>query len=616
LFFIALSVTFVMATITVNPSADGAIEDISVIYNISINVSLDSTVDGNLTQVNITLPSSFTYLGTSANSSIWDNYTFTNASNVLSWSNFTHWLVNASGSIDTSMFWVNATATTPGQNYNISVRVLNATGSYETNYTVNVNDTTVPEVAPGNFTSPLNHGNNTGSLILNVSIFDNGEVGSVFFNITNATSGLQNATYVASNSFGNYWNASISTANFNDGWYNITVYANDSYAGNLNSTSQVGNVTFDNTMLPVFASNISSPSVSGNYSGNLVLNVSIFDVGLTKIQTVFFNITNATSGLQNATYVASNSFGNYWNSSISTANFPGGYYNITVYANDSAGNLNSSAQIGNVTFDNTNPVAVFTCDHESITQEKTLTCSCSGTDNLDPNPTVSFTTNPSTSTIGVQSTTCTVTDNVGRVDVPSISYTVNSNGGGSAVSGGSSSSGGGGSSSVSWSNTHIVNDLDLVKGYKKSYSAKERAKVIVSGQTHHVGVLEITQTSAKVEVASTPQQVTLNVGETRKFDVTDDEFYDLSVTLNTISGSKADVTILAINETIPPEEEEPLIQEAKNEATGNNESINDSDSGDVNETDNSGISWIWWLIFIVIIGVGIMFWVLNMKNKR
>ncbi len=53
-----------------------------------------------------------------------------------------------------------------------------------------------------------------------------------------------------------------------------------------------------------------------------------------------------------------------------------------------------------------------------------------------------------------------------------------------------------------------------------------------------------------MNVSSTPQQEIFSIGESNKFDVDDDSFYDVLVTLNDITSSKANVTIIAISEEI------------------------------------------------------------------
>ena len=135
----------------------------------------------------------------------------------------------------------------------------------------------------------------------------------------------------------------------------------------------------------------------------------------------------------------------------------------------------------------------------------------------------------------------------------------------------SSGGGSGGSSSgtTTWTNTLVDDSQDIEdKGSVTSaLGSSQRVRISVSGSIHHVGVKSLTATTATIEVASTPQEATMAVGETRKFDLDDDKTYDISVTLNSITSGKADVTILPIDEPVTPESE-AAQQEAEDAASG------------------------------------------------
>ena len=66
-----------------------------------------------------------------------------------------------------------------------------------------------------------------------------------------------------------------------------------------------------------------------------------------------------------------------------------------------------------------------------------------------------------------------------------------------------------------------------------------------------VGVVEVNSSAVTINISSDPQQATLSEGETKKFDVTEDDYYDIQITLNDISGSKANLTVKSIYEEIP-----------------------------------------------------------------
>jgi hypothetical protein len=97
----------------------------------------------------------------------------------------------------------------------------------------------------------------------------------------------------------------------------------------------------------------------------------------------------------------------------------------------------------------------------------------------------------------------------------------------------------------------------------------------VGGDTHHVGVKSITTTSAVIEIASTPQQVTFNTGETKKFDLDEDNYYDMEVTLESIESSRATVVIRALHEQISAATTttEPVVTTAESESAGGGSAI-------------------------------------------
>lgn len=275
--------SFAAITVTKTNLATSALsfrEDTAfALYNITVN-STDETAPSNISDVNITLPVSFSYVGINGTdaggTNLFRNST-TSTSIILQWHNATGTAV-ASGLINGSAlgnvagggiknFWFNASASTPGI-YNVTIEVKNATRNYNTNITVRINDTTVPVVMAQNITM-VAHNNLSGTAILNVSVYDNSIVNAVFFNITNSSG--QVAILNATNSAGSDWNVSFLTTGLADGVYNVTVFANDTYgdqnfttfvAGNLNNTAQI-RIVVDNTAPSATPSCSPNPVTSG-----------------------------------------------------------------------------------------------------------------------------------------------------------------------------------------------------------------------------------------------------------------------------------------------------------------------------------------------------------------
>ncbi len=166
-------------------------------------------------------------------------------------------------------------------------------------------------------------------------------------------------------------------------------------------------------------------------------------------------------------------------------------------------------------------------------------------------------------------------------------------------------SGGGTITTNFWIGTKIVADTDFQKGYNADFSKKTRARVKIGSQYHYMGVIDVKDNLIIINVSSTPQQATLEIGEEEKFDVTDDNYYDLLVKLNSINTSthKANITITSINEEIP----KSVLDSA------NSEGDNSDSTGEDEEDTTSGLGkfWVWiGIIFVVLIlcGAGILFY--------
>src|SRR3989338_2560113 len=120
----------------------------------------------------------------------------------------------------------------------------------------------------------------------------------------------------------------------------------------------------------------------------------------------------------------------------------------------------------------------------------------------------------------------------------------------------SGSGSGSGTTSSYWQNTFAKDDkeLSVLASINQLLRIRERVSIKVNSETHHVGVVELSSTSATVNISSIPQQAVLKTGESAKFDLTNDNYYDVLITLNSIVssyGTKANLTIASIREMKP-----------------------------------------------------------------
>ncbi len=273
----------------------------------------------------------------------------------------------------------------------------------------------------------------------------------------------------------NYCSTRMNFTSFADGNYSInaTLHNGTDSASIIALGNFTRSVRFDQT--PPNVSSLELPIQNGqNYTGVINFNVSVVD-SMFNITNVYFNITNITGtqvDMANATQ-----FGNYWNASLNTNLLTDGVFNITVYANDTLNNLNSSMIVYTVRFDKTIPgISSFSCTPNPVQSGSTITCSCVGTDATSGVNATTYTVNPSTSDTGSISTSCTVVDKIGLSATATIQYSVNQAPGNTGSSGGS----GGGGSTVTPSKK-VVNTLDkitpgsaaIVKNFDKDYGLKE-----------------------------------------------------------------------------------------------------------------------------------------------
>ncbi len=197
-----------------------------------------------------------------------------------------------------------------------------------------------------------------------------------------------------------------------------------------------------------------------------------------------------------------------------------------------------------------------------------------------------------------------------------------SSGDSSSSSSSSSSSGGGATSTGSttqafWTNTYIVEDSKFTsaEGYTKELSKKQRVKIKINNEDHYVGVIEVTSDTAIINVSSTPQQAILSIGDEKKFDVTDDGYYNIYVKLNSVENSKANLTIKKIYEKIPEITENQTAE--KSSETSSTETAESETTG---ETKSSLLRKIlkWSVIIIPLIAIigGVVYYLLKKKRFK
>lgn len=131
----------------------------------------------------------------------------------------------------------------------------------------------------------------------------------------------------------------------------------------------------------------------------------------------------------------------------------------------------------------------------------------------------------------------------------------------------SRSSGGTGKIVGTTSGTTQVTELKQGIPIKKNLGAGEKFSFKINNDTHSLEVLEIEKNQIKIQIKSSPINITLNVSEEKKINLSSEKYYDFKITLEKIEFGKAVLNIEKIHETIKiesePKSEEILEEESK-----------------------------------------------------
>lgn len=378
------------------------------------------------------------------------------------------------------------------------------------------------------------------------------------------------AVLVANATRVNFWfliNASI------PGTYNMTVTTMN-VSGFINRTNI--SITVNDTTAP---NNITfqgqTPTNNSFVRGNSVfVNASIYDNGA--IQTVIINLMNSsgtfvnTSGSgvstsSNQTTISNISQENklQYNFTLNFSNLAEGVYFLNLTVNDTYGNSNITMQTITITLDRTLPSVTLgetTSTDSSISVPVTVSDSMTtinGTCTVNrAGATVTGT--GTSQTLSESGLTCSTTysytitclDQAGNANAATKDFTTLGCNSGSGAGGGG---GGASSSTPSWSTVQTITEAQFTEGVTSSLKSNERVVVTVEGEKHTVGVVSIDSGlgQAIIEVASTPKKATLRVGQTYQFEMNNDTYYDLNVTLQSITAGKANVTMKKVHELLP-----------------------------------------------------------------
>lgn len=413
------------------------------------------------------------------------------------------------------------------------------------------------------------------------------------------------------------WNNSVTGYSFNN-WteanYTFKIGTVNSTGTEVNSTENVS-IYVDRTP-PVITLPVYTNATAKKNSATLTINISVADAssGVTgTLCSIDVNGTNQTIALASG----------WCNGTVALTGLSDGNATIKVYANDTVNILGENNSFV-VLVDTTAPIISVTCSPSSVSTGETFPCSCSGTDataGINSSLTSDSTTSPegvsvSPSLTGTFTYTCSITDYAGNSNSGTAIYSVSLP---PSYRGGSG--GGGNSPTTSFyvkSIPQTSKDLSEIQTIKTSsfngggLAVKEKVTFKLNNEQHYLGIKALSTSSVKIEVASQPVEVDMNIGDEKKVDLDNDGYYDIKVVLNGIANSKADLTMSYIHELIfvsSPNLEETTGEEEQQENLNLNEETEEQPSGFL------GLSSTAWIITIVAV-ILVIFVIITLPKKR
>lgn len=542
--------------------------------------------------------------------------------------NCTYSITNSTGTLISGELPTNATtyhnlsslsiSTLADLNYTVVVSCVNFTDSTNrVNASTNITkDSVIPNIDFGAGTDASGSLARKSNITINLTFSDTNFM-TITMRVFNSSGYMGDAS---SSTFpnGSYTWVSPSTGSYSDGIYFFNGTAVDQ-AGNFNKTA-TRNVTLDTTVPEVTV--ISAPAAYINLT-SASFNITSVDATTNTsacLITVDGGVTNLTM-----TRIGNNF--NYTKTSLTY-----GSYTAKFYCNDSVGNTNNGVTTSFVV-DNLIPLVTSVSSSASSTSATvSYTSNESANASINYGTTLSlgstsssstYTTSGSVSLSGLSTSTLyyyniTICDQAANCAPTNGTYNFTT----SAASSGTGGNGDGGTTSTDWTVTYYSTDAQFKNGYNRAFKEKERVAVKVNYLYHYVGVKAITSTGATISVQSTPQQVAMNIGDTKKFEVTNDSYYDISVMLNSIdaNGTRANLTITSVNESIS------TAPAGGNVATTTSKNITKSESTENASSSTEkiesatvswfGNKWFWVGVGVVVIAAGVAIYFYRKKIRK
>lgn len=171
--------------------------------------------------------------------------------------------------------------------------------------------------------------------------------------------------------------------------------------------------------------------------------------------------------------------------------------------------------------------------------------------------------------------------------------------------------GGGGGGTV-----FTIQPRTFKKGYTKEMNENWKLQFTVESEMHTLTVKHITSTTVKIQVSSIVQEITLLVGQEKKFELTGDSYYDLSVKVDEVKNNRATLTLMSIHEKIPTTPTIPTTDEAVEEEEPAPPKTTRKEPAPIAEMPATRGGLYFGIIAIVIVVIIIIFIIIFMKKRK
>jgi len=142
--------------------------------------------------------------------------------------------------------------------------------------------------------------------------------------------------------------------------------------------------------------------------------------------------------------------------------------------------------------------------------------------------------------------------------------------------GGNDNLGGGGAPPSTTNSNNLINSFSeeqISLGIDQMIAPLQSVGFKFSNENHTIKVMNITNTSANILVSSTPQLISLAIGQNKSIDLNQDNVFDINIKLNNILNGKADIFVKKIVQNVSS-----LTDNSTNYGNQNNQSVSPMDN--------------------------------------